>query len=277
MCILALTACLAGSPLSLAQSVFDDVEECDLLAANPTDTQRVADGVADGSLIPRLAVKACEAAVAKAPTESRFAYQFGRALAAANRASDAMRQFVRAGDAGYAPALAAQADLQLELWQLAPRPTSRNEALRAAQTALRNAVALHERAVKAGHLPSQDRVRALTFDPDQFGDPILGLINAGQVDAALASVRALERVYLADFISGVLGQCGPLLTARDVARLAVFRTKVSPEQEEQADAGVQSSVAEVDAQRFVRRYGCDGVVTDIFFEIALPAFLVSSQ
>ena len=89
------------TPQLRAQSVFDDVDECDVLAAHPADPERLADGVADGALVPRLAVKACEAAVKQNPNELRFAYQLGRAYLAANRKDNAAEQFKRAADGNY--------------------------------------------------------------------------------------------------------------------------------------------------------------------------------
>ena len=91
--------------------MFNDVDECDLLAAHPADPERLADGVADGTLVPRLAVKACEAAVKQNSKELRFAYQLGRAYLAANRKDNAAEQFKRAADGNYAAAFAAQAEL----------------------------------------------------------------------------------------------------------------------------------------------------------------------
>ena len=41
-------------------SVLDLVDECDVLAAHPDDTQRMAEGVADDQIVPRLAIMACE-------------------------------------------------------------------------------------------------------------------------------------------------------------------------------------------------------------------------
>src|SRR6202023_83825 len=56
-----------AQPASAQQSVLDDVDECDSLAAHPSDPERLADGVADDAIVPKLAVAACEAAVKRSP------------------------------------------------------------------------------------------------------------------------------------------------------------------------------------------------------------------
>jgi len=55
---------------------------CDELAANPSDSRRMGEGVAFDALKPqaREAAANCELAVAQNPTELRFRYQLGRAL-----------------------------------------------------------------------------------------------------------------------------------------------------------------------------------------------------
>ena len=82
----------------------DQPTECDTLAAHKLDPDRMAAGVDMESIVPRLAIAACEAAVAQYPGEARFHYLLGRAFLSANRTADSIAQFQRAAEAGYAMA-----------------------------------------------------------------------------------------------------------------------------------------------------------------------------
>ncbi len=72
---------------------------CDQLAANPTDANRVGDGVPYESLREqaRQAVENCQIAAKQSPNELRFQYQWARALQTIDRdkAFDMMRQLVK--------------------------------------------------------------------------------------------------------------------------------------------------------------------------------------
>lgn len=265
-----------SSPPQDTASVFDEVDECDLLAAHPADPGRVAEGVADGSIVPRLAVRACLAAARRQVREWRFVYQLGRAYAAGGQMGDAQRQFEQAAQAGYAPALSAEADLRLERAQAQRGNGPPMETIRAARQAMRDAAALHEQAHSAGFAPAQQRVQALTFDPAIFAQPILGQILNGNVDAArAASQKAATRAYLYAVTTNLMGQCGPMLAANALAQLAAYRFfgGITEAQENGPEISAQPLLGEVDAQRFIRRHGCDGPVTTLFFEIAMPFYL----
>ncbi|HWT31886.1 MAG TPA: tetratricopeptide repeat protein, partial [Propylenella sp.] len=68
--------------------------ECDRLAGDPTDPQRVGEGVAriepDAAAA---ALSACEAAIAEKPEEGRFHYQLGRALTAQANDTGALQAY----------------------------------------------------------------------------------------------------------------------------------------------------------------------------------------
>jgi hypothetical protein len=264
----------SGAQLPPAEvSVLDDVEECDLLAADPSDPQRVSEGVADNGIIPRLAVRACELADRQRPAELRFAFQLARALIASNRATQAKAHLERAASGHYGAAIAALADLRAEA--IGTQSASATERLSAARAALREAVAMHDQALRAGYVTSEQRKAALTFDGALYTQPILGQIAEGAFDAARASSQdAAARAYLYAFTTNTLGQCGPVVSALTVAHLVHFRfmRNASEEDEGSTLVSVQPLLGEIDSQRFVRRHGCDGPVPEMFFSIAMPAF-----
>ncbi len=59
-------------------TVRAEVTECDRLAANPNDPDRVTEGVPRSQVNVEAAVAACESAHAEDSTNARFAYQLGR-------------------------------------------------------------------------------------------------------------------------------------------------------------------------------------------------------
>lgn len=75
-------ACVAIQPphTLLAQGAADPETECDRLAANPTDAEKVGAGVSFDQIDASRGVIACRAAVARHPGVRRFEYQLGRAL-----------------------------------------------------------------------------------------------------------------------------------------------------------------------------------------------------
>jgi tetratricopeptide (TPR) repeat protein len=77
------------------------VTDCDLLAANPPDPDRIVAGVPRAAVdLPR-AIAACRAAVAQYPDEGRLAYQLGRCLFYAGDTPAALDSFRRAAALGY--------------------------------------------------------------------------------------------------------------------------------------------------------------------------------
>jgi tetratricopeptide (TPR) repeat protein len=77
------------------------VTDCDRLAANPPDPDRIVPGVPRESVdLPR-AIDACRAAIAQYPDEGRLSYQLGRCLFYAGQLQDAQASFRRAADLGY--------------------------------------------------------------------------------------------------------------------------------------------------------------------------------
>lgn len=81
-------------------------DDCDRLAGDPSDPDRVGLGVADGRIDAAAATAACTAAVAAAPSEARFRYQLARADFAAGRDKAGLAHLTEAADAGHARAQA---------------------------------------------------------------------------------------------------------------------------------------------------------------------------
>jgi hypothetical protein len=88
-------------PVSQASAGPAPVHQADELAAHPSDPDRMAKGVVMEDIIPRLALTACEQAVAAYPDEARFRYQLGRALEASGRQAEAFAAFEQAAGMGH--------------------------------------------------------------------------------------------------------------------------------------------------------------------------------
>lgn len=82
----------------------DGVTDCDRLAADPVDPQRVAEGVALDALDLPLAREACALAVARDPESPRLLYQLGRVQYAAGEQLSALELFELAHAGGSGPA-----------------------------------------------------------------------------------------------------------------------------------------------------------------------------
>jgi TPR repeat protein len=75
--------------------------ECDRLAGNPNDPNRVGKGVAWKELDTGRAVEACKRAISEDPNNPRYQYQYGRALQKAGQHQHAMRWYRQAAEQGY--------------------------------------------------------------------------------------------------------------------------------------------------------------------------------
>ena len=90
---------------SLQSDLDETVNDCDLLAADPDDPQRVAPGVDWNMLNTTEAVRACVAALHADPNNSRLRFQLGRALDVAGFFDWAEHFYRAAGDDDYSAAL----------------------------------------------------------------------------------------------------------------------------------------------------------------------------
>lgn len=91
---LAAALVLAGAGVSEAPT------ECDRLASNPEDPDRVAPGVPRSEVKLTAAIEACEAELARRPDSTRARYQLARVLFYAGDNARAVREMRAAADAG---------------------------------------------------------------------------------------------------------------------------------------------------------------------------------
>jgi len=82
-------------------SIRADVTDCDRLAANPPDPDRLVEGVPRSEVDVGAAVQACTEALAASPDNARFAYQLGRVYFYAGNTEGALQYIGRAADQGY--------------------------------------------------------------------------------------------------------------------------------------------------------------------------------
>lgn len=101
---------LAVIPTHPAQGQDAPTTECDRLAADPDDGQRIAPGVPVWRLSGE-AKKACYEAVDAYPNVARLQHQLGRALQRWGESEEAREWFLKAAEQGYAPAQSALAFL----------------------------------------------------------------------------------------------------------------------------------------------------------------------
>jgi hypothetical protein len=229
--------------------VFDDVDECDLLAAHPADPERVADGVADEAIVPKLAVSACEAAVKHAADNPRFAFQLGRAYAAANRPGDAVAQYRKAGDQGYGAALAYLGDAYQFGRGVAPD--------------VQKSLDAYKKAAAKGFEPASAQIEMLTFDRSMYVVPAIGMLYDGDLGNLRGADTPALQAYFFGFIMALGTECGPILPPKAVSTLYNRRYPQTwtPEADMPVNIGVMGSVAEYDAKLFLRRHGCEGPVS----------------
>ncbi|MDH3741664.1 MAG: caspase family protein [Hyphomicrobiales bacterium] len=81
------------------------IQQCDKLAANPTDPERVGDGVDFGKIDADAAITACLQALAAFPDVGRFEFQLGRAHDANKKPTEALIWYRKAAEHGHAAAM----------------------------------------------------------------------------------------------------------------------------------------------------------------------------
>lgn len=233
-------------------SVFDLVTECDVLAAHPDDPQRMADGVADDDIVPRLAIMACEDAAASDPDDPRHAFQLGRAFLAMGQKEKARHQFERAASAGSAAAEAYVGDL----YQFGYGVTQDNK------KALE-----HYRKAAAGEFKlAETQIEQLTFDPSQYAGLTIGSIYAGDLERISKQTERPLRSYLHNFVLAIMEECRVALTPKSIANFYLYYLPTDETSEaENIGVAVQTHVGEYDAEVFLRRHGCEGPVAKQLF------------
>lgn len=246
---------LAQSPDPDESSVFDQVTECDVLAAHPEDPGRVAEGVIDDRVVPRLAIQACEKAQKAFPSEPRLRFQLGRAHWAAGKHDVARGHFEQASQAGYAAADAYLGDMY-QMGMGAPQSSQR-------------ALDLYRKAVSHGFAGAKDQIDQLTFVPTLFVSGSIGLIYGADYERVTSQSDPLLRNYLFNFVQQVVEECGAFLKPASVVRYFLYRYPYNKgwtiEQDENIGVAIQTSVGEYDANVFLKRHGCEGPVAKQLF------------
>ena len=102
---LCLIASVAAAQERGAPPAAPPAQDCDRLAGDPRDPDRVAPGVRVLRMDGARALAACQAAVSTYPNVPRFAYHMGRAYHALNKYAEAVEWFKKAAQADYAPAM----------------------------------------------------------------------------------------------------------------------------------------------------------------------------
>jgi hypothetical protein len=166
---------------------------CDEQAAHPDDAQRWAKGVADGDIVPALAVQQCTAAVNESPKEARFHFQLGRALLASRRATEAQKAFETAAAMGSCPAKFYLGDAAMD------------EALSSGDAEKgKLARQLLTEGQQCGFEPAGARLQSMIFDASNYGNPkIMEALWEGRIDE-LNEARMVVALYcrgIHDYIS----------------------------------------------------------------------------
>lgn len=233
-------------------SVFELVQDCDLLAAHPEDPQRMAEGVADDAIIPRLAITACQGPAERSGEDARFAFQLGRALLSQGRKREAVAQFEKAAKADYAAAHAYLGDAY-QFGYHVPVDSAK-------------AIEHYRKAIAGGFESARRQIDQLTFDPSRFVAGAIGDLYGGRFDA-LRKADPKLRNYVFNFAQQIMEACGPVLEPPNVPGLYIFRYPPgwTIQTDEQIGVAVQTSVGEYDAGAFLTRHGCEGPVAKRLF------------
>lgn len=250
---------LVGLPAAAqTASVTDIVQECDVLAAHPSDPQRVSEGVADDKIVARLAILACEMAAKNDPSDPRHVFQLGRAILAAGRKADATPHFQRAADRSYAAAWAYLGDAHQFGYGV---PVD-----------LEKARAAYIKSVQGGFQAASDLVDQMNFLPEQYSVTLVGQIYSGDHGAIGTLSRDAERrwptrAYIFSFVQKLMAECDAVIAAPTYLSLLTFRygPAWANEGEPPTAAGIYAAAGEHDAGTFARRHGCEGVIAKHVF------------
>lgn len=243
-----------GSNVDVNVSIFDLVTECDLLAAHPEDTERMADGVADDDIVPRLAIMACEDALTEDQDEPRYAFQLGRAFLALGNKENARAQFEHAAQNGYAAAVAYLGDL----YQFGLGVNQNTD----------KALEFYRKAVAGGFKVAESQIEQLTFDSSLYVSGSIGNFFSGNFQPITQQSDPLLRNYIYNFVLASMNECDNFLTPTSLVNFYLYRyppDKWSQEQEENIQIAIQTSVGESDAEIFIKRHGCEGPVAKQLF------------
>ncbi|MCC2098411.1 MAG: sel1 repeat family protein [Hyphomicrobiales bacterium] len=235
------------------EDILSVVDSCDLLAAHPDDPLRVAPGVSDGEMVPRLALKACKAALESSVDVARHAFQLGRAFLEIDDRGNAIKLFRRAADAGSAIALMYLGDAEQFGWQGDPNPDK--------------ALEYYTLARDLGMPTAQLSIDQVTLDPAIFtsGFMIDVLARNDAKTAAAYARKEFASAYLYAFALDLADECGAFLRPESVETLQNYRFPVgwsAAAEENDEELGLQDVLAGYDVEVLVDRHGCSGAVIE---------------
>jgi len=245
------------SPATHAQqgieAILAQVDACDVLAAHPDDPLRVAPGVPEDELVPRLAAEACEAALKTSDDIGRHAFQLGRAMLALDQRDKAVSLFKQAADSGSSIAMIFLGDAEQFGWNGERNPIK--------------ALSYYTTARKMGLLIADIAVAQVTFDASMFTvGPMLRVLADQDIDTAVRFARSeLAPPYLYAFATELSVRCGAFLQPKAVSALQSYRFPDgwSAESEQTDPAfGRQDVYATYDVEVLVDRHGCEGSVIE---------------
>lgn len=151
-------------PATLALEAMD---LCDRLASDPNDPARIQQPVTNETMAIGQAVDTCQDAVARNPEIARAHYQLGRALWLSNRDQDAVLEFSKAGELGYAAAFFALGEAYMTGRGVPGGERNAAEGLNWYRAAVDAGHPLGVQAVEE----AQAQIRRDTFDPASFQNP----------------------------------------------------------------------------------------------------------
>ncbi|WP_424991433.1 hypothetical protein [Fluviibacterium sp. S390] len=248
---------LASVHAASAQEGIDDilsvVDACDVLAAHPEDPMRVAPGVPDAELVPRLAIQACETALAGSRDIARHAFQLGRGYLGLDNREAALAFFGQAAEAGSSIALVYLGDAEQFGWVDTPDPD--------------RALEFYHLARSAGFANAAFAIDQITLDPALFtAGSMLEVLAEGRIDIATEFAQSdLARAYLYAFYVELSQRCGAFLEPAAVPALQYYRFPPgwnAASEEGQHELGVQDVMATYDVEVLVDRHGCTGHVIE---------------
>lgn len=241
-----------------ATSVLEQVEECDVLAAHPADPQRMAEGVDDDDIVPRLAIMACEDAAKRHPDDPRFAFQLGRATLAKGDKEGSLKLFQDAAKNGHAAAYGYIGDAHQFGHGVPVDPAAAYEN--------------YKKAVELGFAVAERQLEQLNFDPDLFAVSHVNALFTSEVERIRTASGDGERGpivrnYLFSFTQALMDECEHVIEPANVVGYYVYRYggDTASDSDEKIAVAIQSPIAQHDAKTFLRRYGCEGPVAKHIF------------
>jgi len=234
-------------------AILAQVDACDILAASPDDPLRVAPGVPDDELVPRLAEMACAQALEHSQDIARHAFQLGRAKLELGKIDEALALFERAASEGSAIAHLFIGDAYHFGWKGSADPNA--------------AKSSYETARNMGLVLADIALDQLLFDPDIFTTgPMLVVLLEGDIATAVSFAQNdLARAYLYAFALELSQACGSFLLPSAVSALQAYRFPAGwSEASEQGNSelGLQDVKATYDVEVMVDRHGCNGFVVE---------------